>query len=68
MKRQSVAEARARCSDPLGDADGGQSDVIEQRRTRRKMIDHVDPHAAEGHWTWEWDDAGLDFREQRPRK
>jgi hypothetical protein len=67
MKRQSVARTRARSSDPFDAAEKSQLEVTERRTARRKMIDYVDPHVAEGQWTWEWDGAGLEF-EQRPRK
>jgi hypothetical protein len=68
MKRQSVAEARARYSDPLGAVEKSQSEDIERRRGRRKAIDYADDsHVAEGPWTSEWDGAGLD-REPQPRK
>ena len=68
MKRQSVAVARARSSDPLGAAEKGQPEGMERRRGRRKTSDYVDPRVAEGQGTWEWDPAGLEFREPQPRK
>ena len=68
MKRQSVAKARARNSDPLGAAEKGEPEAMERRGSRRKMIDAVDPHVAEGQWTWESDGTDLEFREQRPRR
>jgi hypothetical protein len=68
MKRQSVAKARARSSDPFEAAEKSLLEVIERRTTRRKMIDDVDPHVAEGQWTWESDGPGLEFREQRRRR
>ena len=68
MKRQSVAEARARCSDPLGAVEKGQPEGMERRRGRRKAIDAVDPHLAEGQWTSDWDGTGLEYREPQPRK
>ena len=61
MKRQSVAEARARWSDPLGAAEKGQPEGMERRRRRRKAIDAVESQVAEGQWTSDWDGAGLEL-------
>ncbi len=83
MKRYTVSQLRKRLADALNDAERGHPVAIERRgvhfvlqaqpirtrrRTRRPVIDIIDPAVAEGQWQWSWTSKGLQFRARRPRR
>ena len=73
---------RERLADVLDAAERGEEVVIERRgvrysvraeranparRTRKPLIDIVDPAVATGEWTWTWKRDGLAFSSKRRR-
>lgn len=69
MKRYTVAQLRERLADVLNDAERGIPVVIERRgiryvlqaerttrrrRSRRSVIETLDPVVAQGQWQWTW--------------
>jgi hypothetical protein len=82
MKRYTVAQARERLADVLNEAERSGSVVIERRdvqyviqakrrarppRSRRSVIETLDPAVADGQWRWNWSASGLRFSSRRPR-
>jgi antitoxin (DNA-binding transcriptional repressor) of toxin-antitoxin stability system len=77
MKKFTVAMVRERLSDALDSALSGEPVFIERkgvtyrlsveyakkpRKTRKPMIEVLDPAVLEGQWTWDWVDGQLPFR------
>jgi hypothetical protein len=82
MKGFTVAEARARFSDLLDQAERGETVVIERHGVRFSLkpdvperpgrsapfFEWVDPAVLSGEWTWTSAKKGLTFRPRRSRK
>lgn len=82
MKRYTMAQVRERLADVLDEAERGIPLVIERRgvryvlrverkpkgrRTRRSVIETLDPAVAQGQWTWRWSSAGFRFTGRQRR-
>ena len=83
MKRYTSSQVRERLADVLDAAERGEEVVIERRgvryviraeesarpvrRSRKPMIEIIDPAVAEGEWTWTWKPGGLTFSSRRRR-
>ena len=83
MKRYTSSQVRERLADVLDSAERGEQVVIERRgvrfsitaegrnpparRSRRPLIDIIDPAIAKGEWTWTFRSRGLTFT-PRPRR
>ncbi len=80
MKRYTVVQLRNRLADALDEAERGAAVVIERRgvryvlraertprrrRTRRSVIETLDPAVAQGQWEWAWTPEGLRPRGRR---
>jgi antitoxin (DNA-binding transcriptional repressor) of toxin-antitoxin stability system len=77
VKRYTSSELRSRLAEMLDAAELGEPVVIERRgrrfvlraepvrprtrRSRRPLIDILDPAVADGQWTWSWSSNGLTF-------
>lgn len=84
MKRYSTAQARESFAELLDAAEAGRSVVIERRgvrfvlradrpgrrppKSRRRVIQVVDPAVTAGQWTWTWRRQGLEFAPRRRRR
>jgi hypothetical protein len=83
MKRYTVSQARERLADVLDEAERSGSVVIERRdvqyvirprralrspRSRRSVIEVLDPAVADGQWTWDWTAKGPKFKDRRRRR
>jgi len=69
MKRRPSIKGRRRFSDSGDGADQYRSASIEPSRSpRRKQIEYLDTGVEERRRAWDWDDAGLEFIEQQPRR
>ena len=82
MKRYTSSQVRERLADVLDAAERGEEVVIERRgvryviraerakrvqRTRKPLIESIDPGVASGEWTWAWKADGLTFSSKRRR-
>ena len=80
MKRYTVGALRRRLADALDETERGMPVIIERRgvrfrlsveapkarrKTRRSLIEIVDPAVLAGRWNWEWTAAGSRFRGRR---
>ena len=84
MKRCSSSELRSRLAEMLDTAERGEPVVIERRgtrfvlcaepvrprtrRSRRPLIEILDPAVADGQWTWSWSSNGLTFSGRSRRR
>jgi antitoxin (DNA-binding transcriptional repressor) of toxin-antitoxin stability system len=84
MKRYTSSQVRERLADVLDAAERGEEVVIERRgvrysiraegraqparRSRKPMIEILDPTVAAGEWTWNWRPGGLTFAARRRRR
>ena len=82
MKRYTSSQVRARLADVIDAAERGEEVIIERRgvrysvraeratpvqRTRKSLIQSVDPGVAAGEWTWTWNADGPTFSSKRHR-
>jgi antitoxin (DNA-binding transcriptional repressor) of toxin-antitoxin stability system len=82
MKRYTSSQVRERLADVLDAAERGEEVIIERRgvryliraeranparRSRKPLVDVVDPAVAMGEWTWTWKADGLAFSAKRRR-
>jgi hypothetical protein len=69
MKRRPSLKGRMRLSDAGDSGEQYRSAAIEPSRgTQRKQTKYLDPAVADGERTFDWDDAGLEFVGQQPRR
>ena len=69
MKRRPSVKGRRRLSDAADSGDQYASVAIEPSRgATRKQIKYLDPAVADVQRSFDWDDAGLEFVGQQPRR